>query len=88
MKKLPLYSLFSFFFLISFSQEIVIYDFENLNLGVITGQDGWEFSTSLATTNSGYNCPVIGSPLIPQISSMPTEGDYNSSKATRSGNGW
>ncbi len=88
MKKLLFYSLFSFFFSISFSQEIAIYNFENLNLGVITGQDGWEFSTSLATTNTGYNCPVIGTPITPQIVSMPTEGDYSSGRAIRSGDGW
>jgi hypothetical protein len=87
-KKLLFYSLFSFFFSISFSQEIAIYNFENLNLGVITGQDGWEFSTSLATTNTGYNCPVIGTPIAPQIVSMPTEGDYSSGRAIRSGDGW
>jgi len=57
MKKLLFYSLFSFFFSISFSQEIAIYNFENLNLGVITGQDGWEFSTSLAT-NQNINWTV------------------------------
>ncbi|MBL6872770.1 MAG: gliding motility-associated C-terminal domain-containing protein [Flavobacteriales bacterium] len=88
MKKLLFYSLFSFFCSISYSQEIAVYDFENLNLGDLTAQDGWTFSTSLATTNTGYNCPVIGSPIIPQIASMPTEGDYNSSKAIRSGDGW
>jgi hypothetical protein len=73
MKKLLFYSLFSFFFSISFSQEIAIYNFENLNLGVITGQDGWEFSTSLATTNTGYNCPVIGTPITPQIELLNTD---------------
>ena len=40
-----------------FSQQIAIYDFENLTLGNITNQDGWEYSTSLSTQNSGYNCP-------------------------------
>ncbi len=72
MKKLLLYSLFSFFFSISFSQEIAIYDFEDLTQGDITGQDGWEFSTSLSTVNNRYQCPItVGSPIIPQVSSMP-----------------
>lgn len=88
MKKLLLYSLFSFFFSIIFSQEIAIYDFENLTQGDITGQDGWEFSTSLSTVNNGYQCPItVGSPIIPQISSMPNEGDYSSSRVIRSGSG-
>ena len=86
MKKLLFYSLFSLFFSISFSQEIAVYDLENLTLGDITSQDGWEFSTSLSTVNNGYQCPVtIGQPIVPYIQSMPNDGDYNSSKAIRSG---
>lgn len=89
MKKLLFYSLFSLSFSISFSQEIAVYDFENLTLGDITGQDGWEFSTSLSTVNNGYQCPItIGQPIVPYIQSMPNEGDYSSSKAIRSGAGW
>jgi hypothetical protein len=30
--------------------------------------------------NNGYNCPVVGTQLISQITDMPTNGDYISSK--------
>lgn len=74
MKKQLFYSLFSLIFSISFSQEIAVYDFENLTPGDITSQDGWEFSTSLSTANNGYQCPIIiGSPVVPYIQTMPTE---------------
>ena len=66
-KKLLLYSLFSFFFSISFSQQIAIYDFENLNIGDITNQDGWVFSTSMSSFNNGYNCPVIGTVTVKAV---------------------
>ena len=32
--------------------------------------------------------PYIGQPIVPYIQSMPNDGDYNSSKAIRSGAGW
>ena len=88
MTKRLFFILFTFFFFSSFSQQIAVYDFENLSLGDITGQDGWEFSTSLSSMNNGYNCPVVGTPLIPQITNMPDDGDYQASKGIRSGDGW
>lgn len=88
MTKRLFFILFTFFFFSSFSQQIAVYDFENLSLGDITGQDGWEFSTSMSSMNNGYNCPVVGTPLIPQITNMPDDGDYQASKGIRSGDGW
>lgn len=88
MKKLIFFSIFALRTLLSFSQENAIYDFENLNIGDVTNQDGWHFSTSLSTQNNGYNCPVIGSPIIPQIVTTNTDGNYTSSKAMNPGSGW
>ena len=77
--------LFNYFL---FCQNIAIYDFENLSLGDINNQDAWKFSTSLSSLNNGYNCPIIGSPLVPQIANMPNEGNYQASKTIQSGSGW
>ena len=87
MKKLLFFSLILYTFS-SFCQENAIYDFENLTIGDVTNQDGWIFSTSLSTSNNAYNCPVIGTPIIPQLQTTNTVGDYISSKAIYSGNGW
>lgn len=65
MKKLLFYPLTLYSFS-SFCQENAIYDFENLIIGDVINQDGWLFSTSLSTSNNAYNCPVIGSPIIPK----------------------
>ncbi|MBL6662549.1 MAG: gliding motility-associated C-terminal domain-containing protein [Flavobacteriales bacterium] len=87
MKCLLVYS-FTFLTFLSFSQQVAIYDFENLSNGDITNQDGWHYSTSMSSMNNGYNCPVVGTPLIPQITDMPTDGDYIASKTIMSNSGW
>ena len=89
MKKLLSYYLFFLFLpFLLLSQTASVYDFDNLTLGDINNQDGWHYSTSLSTANNGYNCPVIGTPLIPQIVNMPTVGEYISSNAIQLANGW
>ena len=83
MKRLLFYT-FTFLNLFSFSQQVAIYDFENLPEGNVDGQDGWQYSSSLSSIDNGYNCPVIGTPLITQVSF----GNYQAGKAIRTGSGW
>ena len=63
MKRLLFYT-FTFLALLSFSQQVAIYDFENLPEGEVNAQNGWQYSSSLSSIENGYNCPVIGTPLI------------------------
>ena len=47
MKRLLFYT-FTFLNLLSFSQKVAIYDFENLPEGDVNGQYGWQYSSSLS----------------------------------------
>ena len=83
MKHLLFYT-FTFLTLFSFSQQVAIYDFENLPEGNVDGQDGWQYSSSLSSIDNGYNCLVIGTPLITRVSF----GNYQAGKAIRTRSGW
>jgi hypothetical protein len=84
MKRLLFYS-FTFLTFLSFSQQVAIYDFENLPEGDVNGQDGWQYSSSLSSIDNGYNCPVIGTQLITQVSFLGNSGNYQAGKAIRNG---
>ncbi len=74
MKKLLFYSLFSLFFSISFSQEIAVYDFENLTLGDITSQDGSNVSGEKeATITEAVGIEEVHS-LASNVYPNPTKG--------------
>ncbi|MBL6662548.1 MAG: gliding motility-associated C-terminal domain-containing protein [Flavobacteriales bacterium] len=87
MKRLLIYS-FTILSFLSFSQQIAVYDFENLSEGDINGQDGWQYSSSLSSLDNGYNCPVIGNPLVTEVSVLGNSGNYLAGKAIRTGSGY
>ena len=42
----------------------------------------------MSSMNNGYNWPDVGTPLIPQITNTPDDGDYQASKAIMSNSGF
>lgn len=67
---------------LTFSQEFISYDFENLNDGNLNNQDNWQVMSSQSNVNNGNMCPPnLGTETPPIITNISGTGSYSSQKA-------